>query len=158
MCSISRAMLAMVLISAKRGVHMRSVSWVFCAKRAILVASSPMRSKSVMVLIIIKIMRKSLAAGWRRAIMWLQSSSTCTSKSLTRWSFLMTFSANWVLDLTKDSKASTICCSTKLPISRTLARTDSSSASYCLYMCSDDMSNPYVNAFGEVKTINQICR
>ena len=45
------------------------------AMRAIFSASSPMRSRSVTVLLIAMISRRSPAAGWRLAMMWLQSLS-----------------------------------------------------------------------------------
>ena len=46
---------------------------------AIFFASSPIRSRSVMVLITVMIMRRSTAAGWRLAMIWPQVSSSSTS-------------------------------------------------------------------------------
>jgi hypothetical protein len=59
---------------------------------AIFLASSPMRSRSVMVLTTVMIMRRSTAAGWRRAITWLQASSSSTSCRLTWRSLAITCS------------------------------------------------------------------
>ena len=70
-----------------RGMCIRSASWISFAMRAIFSASSPMRSRSVMVLMTAMISRRSLAAGWRRAMMWLHASSSSTSIAFTRWSF-----------------------------------------------------------------------
>jgi len=51
------------------------------AARAILLASSPMRSISTIALATPMIMRKSPAVGWRRAITWLTRRSSSISSS-----------------------------------------------------------------------------
>ena len=104
--------------------------------RAILAASSPMRSRSVIVLTTIMIMRRSPAAGWRRAMMVLHSSSIATSSAFTRWSSSTTFAASWVLPTVSASMARTVCSLTSPPICSTRARMASSSASNCLSVCS----------------------
>ena len=58
-----RAVFAMALISTNLGVSFWVLSVALSAKRAIFAASSPIRSRSVMVLIIINTTRKSPAVG-----------------------------------------------------------------------------------------------
>src|SRR5438477_2971479 len=111
-------------------------SWMFFAMRAIFCASSPMRSRSVTVLMIAMISRRSLAAGWRLTITWLQSPSSATSMAFTRWSVAMTSSSVARSPELKPSSARRICDSTSPPISSTRERIDSSSASNFLERCS----------------------
>ena len=97
--------------------------------RAIFSASSPMRSRSVIILMTVTIMRRSCAAGWRRAMMCAQSSSICTSSAFTRWSLAIVCSASWRLPVESASMAAVIWVSTRPPICSTRERTVSSSAS-----------------------------
>src|ERR1700674_334880 len=117
--------------SANRGTCKRSDSYICLAMRAIFSASSPMRSRSVMVLTMAITMRRSPAAGCRRAMTWVLSSSIATSRALTRWSLVITSLASSTLPSTSASMARTICDSTKPPICNTRARSASSSASNC---------------------------
>src|SRR3989344_8397323 len=103
--------------------------------RAIFSASSPMRSRSVMVLVTAITRRRSLAAGWRRAMIWLHSSSMVTSSLLTLVSSMITASPKAVSPRTSALIACSICCSTSPPICRTLERMSSSSALYCWELC-----------------------
>src|SRR5712671_3921361 len=111
-------------------------SWMLLAMRAIFCASSPMRSRSVTVLVIARIMRRSLAAGWRRTITWLQSLSIATSIALTLWSFAMISSISARSPECSASIARRICDSTSPPICSTRERIESRSRSYCLDACS----------------------
>src|SRR2546430_1282444 len=111
-------------------------SWMLFAMRAIFCASSPMRSRSVTVLVIARIMRRSLAAGWRRTITWLQSPSSATSMALTLWSFCITSSISARSPEASASSARRICDSTRPPICSTRERIESRSRSYCLEACS----------------------
>jgi hypothetical protein len=116
------------------------VRLLFCAKRlavaAIFLASSPMRSRSVIVLITMITIRKSTAVGWRRAMIWVQLSSISTSSLLTRWSSEMMRSIDARSPAVSDSMASRTWLFTSSPICITRARTDSSSTSYCFRVCS----------------------
>ena len=70
---MSRAHVAARAASQAR-IHVEPVApWICGAMRAIFVASSPMRSRSVMVLLTAMIRRRSVAAGWRLAMIWLQA-------------------------------------------------------------------------------------
>src|SRR2546422_931195 len=109
---------------------------MFFAMRAIFRASSPMRSRAVTVLMIAMISRRSLAAGWRLTITWLQSPSSATSMAFTRWSVAMTSSSVARSPELKPSSARRICDSTSPPISSTRERIASSSASNCFDRCS----------------------
>src|SRR3989441_2422003 len=111
-------------------------SWMLFAMRAIFCASSPMRSRSVTVLVMARIMRRSLAAGWRRTITWLQSPSSATSMALTLWSFCITSSISARSPEASASSARRICDSTRLPICSTRERIESRSRSYCFEACS----------------------
>src|SRR3989304_5604043 len=104
--------------------------------RAIFSASSPMRSRSVTVLLIAMIMRRSLAAGCRLTMVWLQSPSMVTSYPLTRGSLLMTRSKSSRFPVANPSIAARICASTRPPICSTCDRRASRSASNCLERCS----------------------
>src|SRR4051812_46020379 len=100
--------------------------------RAIFAASSPMRSRSVTILMMASTRRRSPAAGWRRAIKWLHSVSMLTSSPFTRWSSAMTVSSASTSPDVSASTAARICASTRPPISSTRERSVSSSMSYCL--------------------------
>ena len=100
--------------------------------RAIFCASSPMRSRSVTVFMMAKIMRRSPAAGWRRTMSWLQSSSSETSIAFTRWSASITSSESAMLPVVSASIARRICDSTSPPIASTRERIEPRSRSYCL--------------------------
>ena len=91
-----------------------------------------------MVLTTIITRRKSLAVGWRRAMMVLQSSSMPTSMALTLWSLATIVPHSSRSPVVRASTARPICCSTKPPICSTRERSDSSSASNCLdvWVCS----------------------
>src|SRR5438045_1051208 len=104
--------------------------------RAIFAASSPMRSRSVTILMIASTIRKSPAAGWRRAIRWLQSVSMLTSSAFTRWSSATTASSARISPDMRPLMAARICDSTRPPISRTRERNPSRSRSYCFRECS----------------------
>src|SRR3989304_923442 len=104
--------------------------------RAIFSASSPMRSRSVTVLLIAMIMRRSLAAGCRLTMVWLQSPSMVTSYPLTRGSLLMTRSMSSRFPVANPSIAARIWDSTRPPICSTCERRPSRSASNCLERCS----------------------
>src|SRR5512134_1108137 len=106
------------------------------AMRAIFCASSPILSRSVTVLMISKIMRRSLAAGWRRTMTWLQSSSSDTSMALTRWSAAITSSESATLPVVSESIARRICDSTSPPMASTRERIEPRSRSYCFDACS----------------------
>src|SRR3970040_28680 len=111
-------------------------SWMLFAIRAIFCASSPMRSRSVTVLVMAKIIRRSLAAGWRLTMTWLQSPSSATSMALTRWSPAITSSISARSPEASASSARRICDSTSPPICSTRERIESRSTSYCLEACS----------------------
>src|SRR6266850_3883817 len=111
-------------------------SCMLFAMRAIFCASSPMRSRSVTVLVMARIMRRSLAAGWRRTITWLQSLSSATSMALTLWSFCITSSISARSPECSASSARRICDSTRPPICSTRERIESRSRSYCFDACS----------------------
>src|SRR5512145_323171 len=126
-------------------------SWMFFAMRAIFCASSPMRSRSVTVFMIAKIMRRSLAAGWRRTMTWLQSSSSDTSMALTRWSAAITSSESATLPVVSESIARRICDSTSPPMASTRERIEPRSRSYCLEACSViSMRRPLSEPAGDV--------
>ncbi len=96
--------------------------------RAILSATSPIRSRSVMVLMMAITSRKSEAVGWRLAMMRVHSSSMATSIAFTLWSLatiLRAASRSWSW---MAAMASVSCCSTMPPITSTWLRTPSSSA------------------------------
>src|SRR4051812_14530325 len=127
-------------------------SWMLFAMRAIFCASSPMRSRSVTVLVIARIMRRSFAAGWRRPITWLESPSRGASMPLMRWSVAM-MSSMWVRSPEDNvSSARRICDSTSPPISSTRERIESRSRSYCLDACSlmPMASSPLAEPAGDV--------
>jgi hypothetical protein len=109
---------------------------MFFAMRAIFCASSPIRSRSVTVFMMAKIMRRSPAAGWRRTISWLQSPSSATSSAFTRWSASITSSESATSPVVSASIACRICDSTRPPIASTRERIDPRSRSYCLEACS----------------------
>src|SRR5712671_2480107 len=111
-------------------------SWMLRAMRAIFCASSPMRSRSVTVLVIARIMRRSFAAGCRRTITWLQSPSSATSMPFTRWSVVITSSMSARSPEASASSARRICDSTRPPICSTRERIESRSRSYCFDACS----------------------
>jgi hypothetical protein len=64
-------------------------AWISRAKRAIFAASSPMRSRSVTILLTAMMRRRSEAAGCRRTITVRRSSSSARSRSFTRASEAM---------------------------------------------------------------------
>src|SRR6266850_1760650 len=111
-------------------------SWMLRAMRAIFCASSPMRSRSVTVLMMARIMRRSLAAGWRLTITWLQSPSSSTSMAFTRWSLAITSAIAARSPEPSASTARRICDSTSPPICSTRERMESRSRSYCFEACS----------------------
>src|SRR2546421_347031 len=111
-------------------------SCMLLAMRAIFCASSPMRSRSVTVLVMARIMRRSLAAGWRRTITWLQSPSRATSMAFTLWSLTITSSISTRSPEASASSAWRICDSTRPPICSTRERIESRSRSYCFEACS----------------------
>src|SRR5471032_251415 len=81
-----------------------------------------------MVLMIAMTKRRSLAVGWRLAIMRTQASSIATSIMFTLSSPLMTCCANSASWLCIAVMASVSCCSTSPPIANTCVRMCSSSA------------------------------
>src|SRR5579864_2647100 len=107
---------------------------------AIFSASSPARSRFVMVFEIAISRRRSRAAGWRRAMMLLHSSSISTSIVFRRASAVITCSARSRSKLLSASIALTICDSTRPPISSTFDETRFRSASNWLERCLSDMS------------------
>src|SRR5438067_11574042 len=109
---------------------------MFLPMRAIFCASSPILSRSVTVLVMAKIRRRSLAAGCRLTITWLHSPSSATSIPFTLWSVAITSSRSARLPACRPSSARRICDSTSPPISSTRERIDSSSASNFLERCS----------------------
>src|SRR5712692_9461109 len=113
--SIDTAMSAACRMLAKRCGSILPRSWICLDMRAIFSASSPMRSRSVTVLLIAMMRRRSLAAGWRLAMMWLQSLSILTSKALTLGSFAMTCSIRSALPFENASMAPRICSSSTEP-------------------------------------------
>src|SRR5688500_13768365 len=119
-----------------------AASWICFDMRAIFSASSPMRSRSVTVLPIAMMSRRSLAAGWRFTTIWLHSSSMSSSASLTSSSAAITSSIWAVAPVAKAAMAFWICDSTSPPIRRTRERSASSSLSYCLDECSLAMAAP----------------
>ncbi len=70
-------------IGTRRGRVVVPLVWMSRAMRAILVASSPMRSRSVTILETARIRRRSEAAGWRRTMIWPRSLSIASSSSFT---------------------------------------------------------------------------
>ena len=102
------------------------------AVRAIFVASSPMRSKSVIDLRIMMIMRRSPAAGCLFAIIREAASSISISSLLTVSSILITLLAKSTSSFLSASTAESIFSSTKPPIFKTCALTASNSMSYSL--------------------------
>ena len=102
---------------------------------AIFCASSPMRSRSVMVLIIAMMKRRSPAAGWRRANTVTHSSSMDTSQEFSLNSFSSTVSASSTSNSPRARKASLSCRSASPPMSNTAARILSKSLSNCREMC-----------------------
>src|SRR3954468_23784612 len=111
-------------------------SWMLFAMRAIFCASSPMRSRSVTVLVMARIIRRSFAAGWRRTMTWLQSPSSATSLAFTLRSLAMISSSAAISPLPRPSTARRICDSTSPPICSTRERIESRSRSYCFDACS----------------------
>jgi len=104
------------------------------ARRAILVDSSPMRSRSITDLEMLMISRRSEAAGCRRARMRRHSSSMlrsiwliCSSTSRTCWARPESASISAVT-------ASLTCFSTSPPMASRWLRTSSSSALNCCEM------------------------
>src|SRR5690606_23553906 len=93
-----------------------------------------MRSRSVMVLMMAKMSRRSLAAGCRRARMRLHSSSITSSSSFTLWSSSATRRPSALSPSTTALTASAVCCSTSPPIAITWLRISSSSSLNCWEM------------------------
>src|SRR6185369_12201762 len=106
------------------------------AVRAIFVASSPMRSRSVTILLAARIRRRSEAAGWRRTMMCPRSLSIATSSSFTLASAAITCIALSMSPSRYPAIARRMCDSTSPPICSMLVRIASRSSSYCLLVCS----------------------
>ncbi len=103
--------------------------------RAILLASSPIRSRLAVALENAINKRRSRAVGWRRAMMVESSRSMSTSSALTRVSSVATVSTASRLNCDSARMAWPICDSTNPPSSITRADTVLSSVSNCEERC-----------------------
>ncbi len=127
---------AMLAVRAAPSMAMRRVRF------AIFRASSPARSRLVTHFEAAIRKRRSRAAGCRRAMMLLTSSSISISIALSRCSPLMTCSTRAKSNVFSASIARAICDSTSPPISSNLVKRRLRSASNLLEICLSDMFIP----------------
>src|SRR5690606_39169384 len=121
---------------------------------AIFFASSPMRSRSRMVLVTAITMRRSVAAGWRRAMRVVQSSSISISRASMASSRLITVSASWLSASSRARTASATWFSTRPPISSMRVLICSSSSlkerEMCWSRCSLSMAVSSAETAGDI--------
>src|SRR5690242_7708868 len=98
-------------------------------------ARSPMRSRSVTIFNAVVMSRRSLAAGWRRARIFRQSSSMSTSSRLISTSASFTCSPSSESRSVSDRMLLAICSSTFAPMARSFSRTRRRSDSKALSVC-----------------------